>query len=140
MVEKKKVKQKKEKKTPIEKAPVKKVPAKFVKKVEPKQVKKEEVQTKQVCTDKHCPIHSHLKVRGREFIGKVITDKMSKTIRVEWARQARIPKYERLLKKRSRVHAHNPPCISAKVGDRVRIGECRPISKTKTFVVLEVLK
>ena len=113
--------------------------AKPVKKVELKQVKKE-VQTKEVCTDKHCPIHSHLKVRGREFIGKVITDKMSKTIRVEWARQARIPKYERLLKKRSRVHAHNPPCISAKVGDKVRIGECRPISKTKTFVVLEVLK
>ncbi len=38
------------------------------------------------------------------------------------------------------MHAHNPPCIDAKVGDRVRIGECRPLAKTVSFVVIEKLE
>jgi len=37
----------------------------------------------------------------------------------------------------SRITAHNPPCIGAKTGDKVKIAECRPISKTKSFVVVE---
>jgi len=44
------------------------------------------------------------------------------------------------MKKRSRVAAHNPVCINAKIGDKVRIAECRPISKTKAFVIIEVMK
>ena len=42
------------------------------------------------------------------------------------------------MKKRSKLHAHNPPCIDAKPGDIVTIAECRPISKTKSFVIVEV--
>jgi small subunit ribosomal protein S17 len=38
------------------------------------------------------------------------------------------------------MHAHNPPCINAKEGDVVKIAECRPLSKTKKFVVIEVAK
>jgi small subunit ribosomal protein S17 len=41
---------------------------------------------------------------------------------------------------RSRVTAHSTPCIPVKVGDTVRIAECRPLSKTKSFVVVELLK
>ena len=37
----------------------------------------------------------------------------------------------------SRITAHNPPCIDAKTGDKVKIAECRPLSKTKNFVVVE---
>jgi small subunit ribosomal protein S17 len=48
-----------------------------------------------------------------------------------------VPKYMRYERRRSRIHAHNPPCINAKVGDRVKIAECRPISKTVSFVVIE---
>ena len=48
-----------------------------------------------------------------------------------------VPKYQRYEKRRSKVHAHNPPCISAKVGDIVTIAECRRISKTKSFVVVK---
>ena len=93
-----------------------------------------------VCNDKHCPKHGNLSIRGRIFIGTVIKDKMAKSIIVEWPRRILIPKYERYTKKRSRVAAHNPTCINAKVGDKVKIAECRPISKTKSFVVIEVMK
>jgi len=43
-------------------------------------------------------------------------------------------RYER---RRGHIPSHNPPCIDAKEGDRVRIAECRPISKTVSFVVVE---
>jgi len=51
-----------------------------------------------------------------------------------------VKKYNRYEKRLSKFHAHNPPCIHAKVGDIVTIAECRPLSKTKNFVVVEVKK
>lgn len=51
-----------------------------------------------------------------------------------------VPKYMRYERRRSRIHAHNPPCINAKTGDRVKIAECRPISKTVSFVVVEKME
>jgi hypothetical protein len=48
-----------------------------------------------------------------------------------------IPKYERFSTKRTRLKAHNPDCIKAKEGDIVTIMETRPISKTKSFVVIK---
>lgn len=89
------------------------------------------------CADKNCPKHGSLSIRGRTFVGKVISSKMSKTVNVEWERRVHVPKYERYMKKRTKVKAHNPECIAAKEGDTVKIGECRPLSKTKQFVVLE---
>ncbi len=71
--------------------------------------------------------------------GTVISDKMQKTVTVEWPRLFYIPKFERYEKRRSRVKAHNPTCISAKAGDVVKIAECRPIAKTIAFVVIEKL-
>ena len=78
--------------------------------------------------------------RGRVFTGTVISDKMDKTVTVSWPRQVYVPKYERYEKRRSTVKAHNPSEINAKVGDIVVIAECRPISKTKKFIVIEVKK
>ena len=78
-------------------------------------------------------------LRGRVFEGIVVSDKMQNTVTIEWPRIAYIPKYERYEKKRSRVHAHNPVEISAKVGDKVKIAECRQIAKTVSFVVIEKL-
>nr|AJS13265.1 archaeal ribosomal protein S17P [uncultured archaeon] len=91
------------------------------------------------CGDKKCAIHSDVSLRGRVFIGKVISAKMQGTVTVEWPRLYAIPKFERFEKRRSRVKAHNPPCINAKEGDRVRIAECRPLAKTVKFVVIEKL-
>ena len=92
-----------------------------------------------VCEDKNCPFHSDIGVRGRIFTGTVISDKMAKSVTVAWTRKLHVPKYERYEKKKSKVSAHNPECINAKKGDVVRIAETRPLSKTKHFVVIEVL-
>jgi small subunit ribosomal protein S17 len=77
--------------------------------------------------------------RGREFIGTVIRARMQKTATVEWPRTVFLPKYERSMTKRTRVKAHNPEGIDAKVGDKVRVKECRPLSKTKSFIITEKL-
>jgi len=91
------------------------------------------------CTDKNCPFHGQLKVRGNQFIGRVVSDKMQHTVIVEWISTKYIPKYERYKKVRTKLTAHNPTCINAIEGDLVRIGECRPLSKTKNFVVINVI-
>jgi len=79
-------------------------------------------------------------IRGNVFEGKVVSAKANKTVTVERELVQYIPKYERYKKIRSRVKAHNPESINAKEGDHVRIGETRRISKTKSFIVMEVLK
>ncbi len=89
------------------------------------------------CNDKNCPFHGHLKVRGQIIEGVVVSDSMQNTVVVQKDYLRYIKKYERYEKRRSRIFAHNPPCISAKRGDRVKIMECRPISKAKSFVVIE---
>lgn len=78
-------------------------------------------------------------IRGNIFEGKVVSAKANKTVTVERELIQYLPKYERYKKIRSRVKAHNPVSISAKEGDWVKLGETRRISKTKSFVVMEVL-
>ena len=95
---------------------------------------------KAVCKDRHCPFHGELKVRGRIFTGKVVKSSMQRTVTVEWLRLFFLPKYERFEKRRTRIKAHNTECVDAKTGDEVRIMESKPISKTKNFVVIEVMK
>jgi small subunit ribosomal protein S17 len=89
------------------------------------------------CTDPRCPFHGGLKVRGRILEGVVVSDKMQKTVTVAIERMHYVPKYERYERRTSKIHAHNPPCIAAKMGDKVKIAECRRLSKTKAFVVIE---
>jgi small subunit ribosomal protein S17 len=91
------------------------------------------------CEDNNCPFHGNLKCRGKIFTGVVISTKMQKTLTIEFERRAYLPKYERYEKKRTRIKAHNPDCVNAKDGDMVKISECRPLSKTKNFVVIEIL-
>lgn len=88
------------------------------------------------CDDVNCPFHGGLRVRGRVHDGVVVSDKMAKSVVVSIDYLKHYPKYERYARMTSRITAHNPPCIQAKQGDRVRIAECRPISKTKAFVVV----
>lgn len=92
------------------------------------------------CTDQKCPFHGSLSVRGKIFTGSVISDRMAKTVSVGWERRVYIPKYERYAKKRSKVKAHSPDCLGIKKGDKVKIMQCRPLSKTKHFVVIERLE
>ena len=88
------------------------------------------------CNDEKCPWHGKLSVRGRVFQGNVKSAKTHGTVIVEWGYHRFVKKYERYERRKSRVVAHNPECIRAKEGDDVVIAECRPLSKTKRFVVV----
>ncbi|WP_456484400.1 30S ribosomal protein S17 [Methanopyrus kandleri] len=92
------------------------------------------------CDDPNCPFHGNLRVRGMILEGVVVSDRMDKTVIVEREYYRYDRKYERWERRRSRIPAHNPPCIDAREGDKVRIAECRPLSKTKSFVVIEILE
>lgn len=89
------------------------------------------------CDDQNCPFHGNLPVRGRVLEGIVVSAKMDKTVIVKRDYLHYVPKYMRYERRHSRIPSHNPPCINAKEGDRVVIAECRPISKTVSFVVVE---
>lgn len=89
------------------------------------------------CNDKHCPLHAGLKTHGRMLVGKVIRIGSAKTLKIELNKLSFIPKFERYEKKRIRLHVHCSPCIKVKIGDSVSVIECRPISKTKNFVVVK---
>ena len=91
------------------------------------------------CNDVNCPFHGNLPVRGQVFTGSVVSSKMSATLVVKRTFEKLVTKYERYEKRQSKLHAHNPPCIDAKEGDIVKVAECRPLSKTKKFVVIEVV-
>ena len=89
------------------------------------------------CSDPNCPFHGSLSVRGQIIDGVVATVKMNKTVVVERNYLRYQKKYERYEKRSNRYSSHASPCLGLKVGDRVRIMECRPISKTVSFVVIE---
>ena len=92
---------------------------------------------KNKCNDAKCPFHGNLSVRGRQFTGTVISTKMRKTAIIEFKRLQFLKKYERYEKRRTKLKVHNPDCIEAKDGDVVGLIECRPLSKTKNFVIIQ---
>lgn len=93
-----------------------------------------------VCNDPDCPVHGSLKVRGARFTGPVVSSKAKKTAIVRIDYTMYLHKYERYLRKHSRIPAHNPECIGAKTGDIVNIAETRRLSKTKSFVITDIAK
>ena len=92
---------------------------------------------KEKCEDKKCPFHGNLPVRGNLRTGTVVSDKMHNTVVVEWKWRLYVPKYERYESKKTKIKVHNPECVDAKLGDKVKIIKCRPLSKTKNYVVVE---
>jgi len=95
---------------------------------------------KKTCSDRNCPFHGDLPIRGRVLEGVVVNAKMDKTVIVKRDYLHYVPKFMRYERRRSRIPSHNSPCTDAKEGDRVIIAECRPISKTVSFVVVEKLE
>jgi small subunit ribosomal protein S17 len=92
---------------------------------------------KEECDDSNCPFHGGLKVRGQIIDGRVVSDKAHQTVVVEKEYTRYNKKFERSERRMSRYSVHNPKCINAAVDDTVKIMECKPISKTKSFVVVE---
>jgi small subunit ribosomal protein S17 len=74
-----------------------------------------------------------------EKIGPVVSAKMAKTIVVEVTRRVQHPVYKRIVTRRKRFYAHDEQG-AAKVGDVVRIIECRPMSKLKRWRLGEVIR
>jgi small subunit ribosomal protein S17 len=74
-----------------------------------------------------------------EKIGQVVSTKMTKTIVVEVSRRVPHPLYKRIVNKRKKFYAHDDE-QTAKVGDVVRIVECRPLSATKRWTLAEVVR
>lgn len=92
---------------------------------------------KKTCEDTNCPFHGQLSIRGHVFQGTVVSSKMDKTVVVRRDYLLYVPKFMKYERRMSRIPSHNPPCIDAKEGEKVTIAECRPLSKTVSFVVVE---
>ncbi len=88
-----------------------------------------------------CPFYGELSVRGQVREGLVASNDMDRTVVVEREYDTYVPKYDRYMKRRSRIPAHVPGVLEPlSVGDRVKIAECRPLSKTKSHVVVEIVE
>lgn len=72
-------------------------------------------------------------------VGIVVSDKMDKTISVAVESYYKHPLYKKILKRINKLKAHDPESIG-KLGDVVKIVETRPLSKTKSWRILEVIK
>ncbi len=94
-----------------------------------------------ICHDRDCPFHGNLKNRGKIFEG-IVTKKFPRRIVIEFERTFYIRKYERYIKRRTKIHARLPDCMKEKIkiGDLIRVQECRPLSKLIHFVVIEKIK
>jgi small subunit ribosomal protein S17 len=79
-------------------------------------------------------------VRGGTFTGTVVSTKMQKSATVRWEHTQEIPKYERKERRNTKVSVHVPEDMELEEGDTVRVGETRPISKTKSHVVMEKIE
>ncbi len=75
----------------------------------------------------------------KEFVGKVVSDKMNKSVVVAVERRFKHPLYGKVVKKTKKFMAHDEFNI-CKVGDKVKIREWKPISKRKRWVVVEIIE
>ncbi|MDR0565132.1 MAG: 30S ribosomal protein S17 [Azoarcus sp.] len=75
----------------------------------------------------------------RTMIGRVVSDKMDKTVTVLVERRVKHPLYGKIVTRSSKYHAHVENGVATQ-GDLVEIEECRPISRTKTWKVTQVLE
>jgi small subunit ribosomal protein S17 len=92
---------------------------------------------KKTCQDDRCPFHGSLKVRGRLLTGRVVSTAGKGFVVVQMEYLHKIKKYNRSERRKSRISARVPQCLDVEDGDEVTIGECRPLSKTISFVVVE---
>ena len=76
---------------------------------------------------------------SRSQVGRVVSNKMEKTVTVLLERQVKHPLYGKYIRRSSKVHAHDEE-NACQEGDTVRITECRPVSKSKSWRVVEVVE
>ncbi len=91
------------------------------------------------CEDDLCPFHGRISVRGKLFNGNIVSAKAQNMVVVAREYPRAVTKYKRYERSKSQLHAYLPSCIEVKEGAEVKIAECRPLSKTVSFVVIEVI-
>lgn len=77
--------------------------------------------------------------RGRTFEGTVIK-KFDRRAVVEFDRTVKVQKYERFMRKKTRIHSRIPDGIQVNVGDYVKVRECRPLSKMIHSVIVQIIR
>tara|TARA_B100001167_G_C16549608_1_gene202855 strand:+ start:160 stop:489 length:330 start_codon:yes stop_codon:yes gene_type:complete len=86
------------------------------------------------------PFNGSLSVRGKTFEGIVIKAKGKRTVVIQKETPIYFTKFRRYGRSKSRIHAHVPSNLDIEEGDHVLAAECRPISKSVSFVIVEVKK
>lgn len=94
---------------------------------------------KEPCNDSNCPFHGTTKIRGRILKGVVVNKNSKNTVIIRRDYVQFIKKYQRYERRNVRLACHLPECLDNEinVGDMVRVGESRKLSKTKAFIVLD---
>lgn len=82
---------------------------------------------------------SNEKANTKVLEGKVVSNKMDKTIVVAVERRIQDPYYGKIVRRTSKIHAHDPD-NGCNIGDIVKITETRPISKTKAWRLVEIVR
>ena len=80
-----------------------------------------------------------ISVTVRSLTGRVISDRMDKTITVEVERRVKHPLYKKYVRRRTKLHAHDED-NTCRIGDTVSIEQCRPLSKSKAWRLREVVE
>ena len=91
------------------------------------------------CNDSFCPFHGTTRIRGKITQGVVVSKKSRNTVIIRRDYVQFVKKYQRYERRNSRLSCHLPECLRSEIeiGDLVRVGESRKISKTKAFIVLD---
>jgi small subunit ribosomal protein S17 len=102
-----------------------------------KKIREEKIKNEsKKCEDVRCPFHGKIRVHGRTFKGN-IKKILGKRAIIEFERLIYIKKYDRYMKKKTRLHAYIPDCIEVNINDLVQVRECRPLSKIIHFIILK---
>ena len=92
-------------------------------------------QIKTVINEKNNEEQNH-ELECKTLSGVVVSDKADKTITVKVERKVKHPKYGKIIKRSTKIHAHDES-NSAKMGDVVTVQECKPYSKNKTWLLID---
>ena len=90
------------------------------------------------CNDVSCPFHGSMRIRGKITQGVVVSKRSKNTVVIRRDYVQFVKKYQRYERRNTRLTCHLPECLvpEIEVGDLVKVGESRKISKTKAFIVL----
>ena len=88
--------------------------------------------------EKNNPFNGSLSIRGKLLEGTVIDAKAKGTVVIQKESPIYFKKFKRFVRSKNKIHSHVPSNINVQEGDYVIAAECRPISKSVSFVVVEV--